>query len=66
MAGEICNQPPMPVWSSKASINACARALDRSVQHMDHLAVAFMNQSENSRIARETYFSKSDRTYVDE
>ena len=30
LAAEICRQPPMPVWSTKASINAyaCTRSFD--------------------------------------
>ena len=66
LASEICNQPPWPTWSTKASINAYTRALDRSVQHMDHLATALMANSENSRIARATYFSKEPREFIDE
>jgi enoyl-CoA hydratase/carnithine racemase len=63
LADEICRQPPIPAWATKASINAYAKALDRSVQHMDHLAAAFMLKSDNSRIARETYFSKDAPDY---
>lgn len=66
LAAEICRQPPMPVWSTKASINAHARALDRSIQHLDHLSMAFMGQSPNLKIARETYFAKTKPDYVDE
>lgn len=66
LAAQICRQPPMPVWSTKASINAYARALDCSVQHLDHLAMAFMGKSPNLKIARETYFAKTPPEYVDE
>ena len=66
LAAEICNQPPWPTFSTKASINAYARALDRAVHHLDHLSTALMSRSENSRIARETYFSKGERKYVTE
>ena len=66
LASEICNQPPWPTFSTKASINAYAKALDRSVHHLDHISSALMGHSENSRIARETYFSKEARNFVDE
>jgi len=66
LAAEICNQPPWPAFSTKASINAYAKALDRSVHHLDHISTALMSRSENSRIARETYFSKGERRYIDE
>ncbi len=66
LAAEIVNQPPVPTTLTKASINAYSKALDRSVQHMDHLAVAFVGQSGNSKLARETYFAKQPRNYVDE
>ncbi|MGB0555483.1 MAG: enoyl-CoA hydratase/isomerase family protein [Alphaproteobacteria bacterium] len=66
LAAHICRQPPMPVWATKASINAYSRALDRSVQHLDHLAMAFMSKSPNTKIARKTYFDKSAPDYVDE
>lgn len=66
LAEEICKQPPWPTFSTKASINACAKALDRSVHHLDCLAVALMSRSENSAIARETYFKRGDRKWVDE
>lgn len=65
-AARIVRQPPVPVTVTKASINANAKALDRSIQHMDHLAVGFMGRSQNSRIARETYFSGEEPHYVDE
>ncbi len=66
LAREVCNQPAWPTFSTKASINAYAKALDRSVHHLDHLSTALMGLSENSRIARETYFSKGERKYVEE
>ncbi len=66
LAEEVCQQPAWPVFSTKASINAYAKALDRSVHHLDHLSSALMGHSENSRIARETYFSKAPRHYVEE
>lgn len=66
LAEEICNQPPWPTFSTKASINAYSKALDRAVHHLDHLSTALMSHSENSRRARETYFDKSKRTYIDE
>ncbi|MED5574126.1 MAG: enoyl-CoA hydratase-related protein, partial [Pseudomonadota bacterium] len=66
LAAEICRQPPMPVWSTKASINAYARALDHSIQHLDHLSMAFMGKSPNLKIARETYFAKTPPEYVKE
>ena len=66
LAAEVCHQPPLPAFATKASINAYSKALDRSVQHMDHLAVALMSKSENSRIAQSTYFSKGPRIYVEE
>ena len=66
LAAEVCNQPAWPTFSTKASINAYAKALDRSVHHLDHLATALMGHSENSRIARETYFSKAARKFVEE
>ena len=66
LAREICRQPPMPVWSTKASINAYARALDRSIQHLDHLSMAFMGNSPNMKIARESYFANMPPKYIDE
>lgn len=66
LAEEICNQPPWPTFSTKASINAYAKALDRSVHHLDHVSTALMGHSDNNRIARETYFDKSVRNYIDE
>lgn len=66
LAAEIVNQPPIPTTITKASINANTKAMDRAIQHMDHLAVAFVSGSENSKIALKTYFSKEDRSYIDE
>jgi enoyl-CoA hydratase/carnithine racemase len=65
-ADRIARQPPVPVTVTKASINAYTKALDRSVHHMDHLAVGYMNRSANSRIAGETYFTGEPPEYVDE
>ena len=66
LAEEIAQQPAWPTFSTKASINAYAKALDRSIHHLDHISAALMGHSENSRIARETYFSKEPRHFVDE
>lgn len=66
LAQEVVKQPPIPANLTKASINAYTKMMDRSIQHMDHLAAAFMGRSENSRVARETYFGEGDRTYTDE
>ena len=66
LAQDICNQPPFPVYATKASINAHARALDRAIQHHDHAATAYASQSPNTQIARETYFSKAPRDFVEE
>lgn len=66
LAEEICNQPPWPTFSTKASINAYSKALDRSVHHLDHISTALMGHSKNSQIARETYFSKEPREFVEE
>jgi enoyl-CoA hydratase/carnithine racemase len=66
LAEEICRQPPWPTFSTKASINAYTKALDRAVHHLDHLSSALMGHSANSRTARETYFDKGERTYIDE
>ncbi|MFN0028469.1 MAG: enoyl-CoA hydratase/isomerase family protein [Acidimicrobiales bacterium] len=60
LAGEVLRQPPVPVTLSKASINAQALAMGRAIQHMDHVAAAFMGRSENSRIAQRTYFGGDD------
>lgn len=64
LAAEICRQPPWPTFSTKASINAYSKALDRSVHHLDHISTALMSRSENSRVARETYFGKGPRSFV--
>ena len=67
LAAEIVAQPPVPVTLTKASVNAWTKAIDRSVQHMDHVAVGFMAGSENSKIAMSTYFGDRDqRIYVEE
>ena len=66
LAEEICNQPPWPTFSTKASINAYAKALDRSVHHLDCLSTALMSHGENGRIARETYFDRGERKWVEE
>ena len=66
LAAEIVNQPPMPVAASKASINAQAMPLARAINHLDHVAVAYMGKSDNSRKARHTYFDKSDRSWSDD
>ncbi|MDH4146684.1 MAG: enoyl-CoA hydratase/isomerase family protein [Acidimicrobiia bacterium] len=65
-AAGIVAQPPVPVTVTKASINAYSKALDRSVQHMDAIASAFMSHSPNSRIAQQTYFSGEGRDWVEE
>lgn len=67
MAAEIVAQPPVPVTLTKASVNAWTKAMDRAVQHMDHVAVGYTSMSENSKIAMSTYFGDRDqRNYVDE
>jgi enoyl-CoA hydratase/carnithine racemase len=66
LAAEVVRQPPAPVTVSKASINAQALAFGRAIQHMDHIANGFMSRSENSRTARETYFSGEGRDWVEE
>ncbi|MGF1599417.1 MAG: enoyl-CoA hydratase/isomerase family protein [Acidimicrobiales bacterium] len=67
MAAEVVAQPPVPVMLTKASVNAWTKALDRAVQHMDHVAVGYTAKSENSRIAMTTYFGDRDaRRYVEE
>lgn len=66
LAAEVVRQPPVPTTVSKASINAQALPLGRAIQHMDHIAVGFMGRSDNSRIARETYFSGEGRNWVEE
>ncbi len=63
LAAEVTNQPPVPVAASKASINAQAMPVGRSVAHLDHVAVGYMGMSENSRLARQTYFSGESRTW---
>lgn len=66
LAAEIVNQPPVPTAASKASINAQAMPVGRAIQHLDHVAVGYMNKSENSRLARRTYFSDDDRSWGDD
>jgi enoyl-CoA hydratase len=66
LAAAVVRQPPAPVTASKASINAQALPVARAVQHMDHLAVGLMSRLDNSRIARETYFSGEGRDWVEE
>lgn len=67
MAAEIVAQPPVPVTMTKASVNAWTKAMDRAIQHMDHVAVGFTSKSENSKIAMSTYFGDRDqRNYIDE
>ena len=66
LAAEVVRQPPIPVTVSKASINAQALPLARAIQHMDHVAVGFMGRLENSRTARQTYFSGEGRDWVEE
>ena len=66
LAAEVVRQPPVPTTVTKASINAQSLALARAIQHMDHVAVRFMNFSENSRTAQSTYFSGEGRSWVQE
>lgn len=66
LAAEIVNQPPVPTAASKASINAQAMPLGRALQHLDHVAVGYMNKSDNSRVARQTYFSDDERLWGDD
>ena len=65
-ASRVARQPPVPVMVTKASINAYSKLADRAIHHMDHLAVGFMSKSENSRIARTTYFSDESPNYIEE
>ena len=65
-AARVARQPPVPVTVTKASINAYSKMTDRAIHHLDHLAVGFMGKSENSRIARSTYFSNEPPSYVEE
>ncbi|MFT7601077.1 MAG: enoyl-CoA hydratase/carnithine racemase [Acidimicrobiales bacterium] len=66
LAQEVVNQPPVPVTVSKASINAQAMPMGRAIQHMDHVAVGYMGKSDNSRLARQSYFSDDPRTWGDD
>jgi enoyl-CoA hydratase/carnithine racemase len=66
LAAEIANQPPVPTTVSKASINAQAMPVGRSIQHLDHVAVGYMGKSENSRLARTSYFSDEPRHWGDD
>jgi len=66
LAAEVVRQPPVPTTVSKSSINAQSLAHARAIQHMDHVAVGFMNFSQNSRTARETYFNGEGRDWVEE
>ena len=66
LALEILKQPPVPVTVTKASINAQAMPVGRAIQHMDHLAVGYMGKSDNSRVARTTYFGDEPRDWTDD
>lgn len=66
LAAEITTQPPVPTTASKASINAHAMPLGRAISHLDHVAVGYMGKSDNSRLARETYFSDEERSWGDD
>ena len=66
LAAEVVKQPPVPVTVTKASINAQAMPLGRAIQHMDHLAVGYMGKSDNSRVARNTYFDDKPREWGDD
>ena len=66
LAAEIVRQPPQASTVTKASITAQALAHFRAVQHMDHIAVGYMNLSENSAVARRTYFDGAGRDWVEE
>jgi enoyl-CoA hydratase len=66
LAAEVVRQPPVPTALTKASVNAQALAMARAIQHMDHVAVGFMGKSENSALARRTYFSGDGRDWVQE
>jgi len=66
LADEVVKQPPVPVTVTKASINAQAMPLGRAIQHMDHLAVGYMGKSDNSRVARNTYFDDKPREWGDD
>ena len=66
LALEVLNQPPVPVTVTKASINAQAMPVGRAIQHMDHLAVGYMGKSDNSHVARTTYFGDQPRDWTDD
>lgn len=66
LAAEVVNQPPVPTTASKASINAQAMPMGRAIQHLDHVAVGYMGKSDNSRLARQTYFSNDNRAWGDD
>lgn len=66
LAAEIVNQPPVPTTVSKASINAQAMPVARAVQHLDHVAVGYMAKSDNSQLARTSYFSDEPREWGDD
>lgn len=69
LAAAVVNQPPVPVTSSKASINAQAMPLGRAINHLDHVAVGYMGKSESSRTAVRSYFDRDDpdaRTWSDD
>lgn len=69
LAAAIVSQPPVPVTSSKASINAQAMPLGRAINHLDHVAVGYMGKSESSRTAVRSYFDRDDpdaRTWSDD
>ncbi len=63
LAAEVVNQPPVPVTASKASINAQAMPIARAISHLDHVAVGYMGKSDNSRLARTTYFGDAPREW---
>jgi enoyl-CoA hydratase/carnithine racemase len=66
LAAEVVNQPPVPTTVSKASINAQAMPLGRAIAHLDHVASGYMGKSDNSRLARETYFDTAPRVWGDD
>jgi enoyl-CoA hydratase/carnithine racemase len=66
LAAAVVRQPPAPVTTTKASINAQSLALGRAIQHLDHATVGLMNRLENTRTARRTYFSGEPREWVEE
>lgn len=66
LAAEVVEQPPVPVAASKASINAQAMPVGRALQHLDHVATGYMGKSENSRLARRSYFGDLAREWGDD